>query len=992
MLHRHFVRLLVVLAASVMSFVLPLSNAAWGQAQTIASTSSASVVPGLVRFSGTIKDAQGKALSGTAGLTFALYKDQEGGAALWQETQNVTLDANGRYTVQLGSTLPGGLPLEVFASGEARWLGVQVAGQAEQPRVLLMSVPYALKAADAETVGGLPASAFMLAVPVVASSSSTGAASGTTATNSSSGSSAPPTVGGGGTANFISLWTDNANLGNSVLFQSGSGSTAKIGINTTTPGATLDVKGGGTIRGTLNLPSQGTANATKGFNSQPITLVGSAFNSGTSKAVNQTFAWQTQPIANNTSTPSGALNLLYSSGTSALANTGLSIASNGTLTFAAGQTFPGAGTITGITPGTDLTGGGTSGNVTLNLDTTKVVTGVTAGTDLTGGGSSGNVTLSLDTTKVVTGVLAGTDLTGGGTSGTVTLGLDTTKVVTGVTAGTGLTGGGTGGVPTLSIDASKVPQLSSANTFNNSQTVNGNVTVTGSVAASIFDIGGSVFAFGNYTQENAFLGFAGTTTASGNNNTATGISSLGSLTSGSNNTAIGAFALAINSNGQANVATGQQALYSNSTGYYNTAIGTDALLSNTTSSNNTATGYQALLFSTTGFSNTTNGAQSLFNTTTGDSNTATGQMALYSNTTGRGNTANGTTALYYSVGSYNSGLGYTAGPDRLAPSLTNSTAIGAYADVSLSNAMVLGSINGVNGATASTNVGIGTTAPASTLDVESNGAGLVAPIFLLKNNAAVQSGTFGNSVDFRFALDGGSSVSNPNAYIRAAEDGNSQYGSFMSFATMADGGSGSGPLERMRVTSGGLVGINTAFPDSLLTVNGSADKPGGGSWGTYSDRRLKTVGGGFNAGLSEILKLSPVHYRYKEENALGIRDHDDHVGFVAQDVQKVIPEAVTENNKGYLLVNNDPILWAMLNAIKEQQGQIREQRKLIRTQQRQLALLSGEVKVLKAAQRTNDHGEKSLTAVRSGDKNHRSSNQAKALRTIPEPASQYGLE
>jgi hypothetical protein len=106
-----------------------------------------------------------------------------------------------------------------------------------------------------------------------------------------------------------------------------------------------------------------------------------------------------------------------------------------------------------------------------------------------------------------------------------------------------------------------------------------------------------------------------------------------------------------------------------------------------------------------------------------------------------------------------------------------------------------------------------------------------------------------------------------------------------------------------------------------------------------------------------------VHYRYKEENALGIRDHDDHVGFVAQDVQKVIPEAVTENNKGYLLVNNDPILWAMLNAIKEQQGQIREQRKLIRTQQRQLALLSGEVKVLKAAQRTNDHGEKSLATA-----------------------------
>ncbi len=55
---------------------------------------------------------------------------------------------------------------------------------------------------------------------------------------------------------------------------------------------------------------------------------------------------------------------------------------------------------------------------------------------------------------------------------------------------------------------------------------------------------------------------------------------------------------------------------------------------------------------------------------------------------------------------------------------------------------------------------------------------------------------------------------------------------------------------------------------------------------------------------------------------MGSRDRDEHVGFVAQDVQRVIPEAVTENNKGYLLVNNDPILWTMLNAIKEQQREI----------------------------------------------------------------------
>jgi len=63
--------------------------------------------------------------------------------------------------------------------------------------------------------------------------------------------------------------------------------------------------------------------------------------------------------------------LLYGSGSSAPAETGLKIASNGVISFAAGQTFPGTGAITGVTAGTDLTGGGTTGTVTLNIDTTK---------------------------------------------------------------------------------------------------------------------------------------------------------------------------------------------------------------------------------------------------------------------------------------------------------------------------------------------------------------------------------------------------------------------------------------------------------------------------------------------------------------------------------------------------------------------------------------------------------------------------------------------
>ena len=92
------------------------------------------------------------------------------------------------------------------------------------------------------------------------------------------------------------------------------------------------------------------------------------------------------------------------------------------------------------------------------------------------------------------------------------------------------------------------------------------------------------------------------------------------------------------------------------------------------------------------------------------------------------------------------------------------------------------------------------------------------------------------------------------------------------------------------------------------------------------------------------MKIHPVHYRYKADNAIGIRDTDEHIGVVAQDVQKVIPEAVTENSKGYLLVNNDPIIWAMLNAIKEQQREIKQQQNLLRAQSAAMRSLKAEVR------------------------------------------------
>jgi hypothetical protein len=128
----------------------------------------------------------------------------------------------------------------------------------------------------------------------------------------------------------------------------------------------------------------------------------------------------------------------------------------------------------------------------------------------------------------------------------------------------------------------------------------------------------------------------------------------------------------------------------------------------------------------------------------------------------------------------------------------------------------------------------------------------------------------------------------------------------------------------MTINSAGNVGIATGAPTATLSVNGTANKPGGGSWDIFSDERLKNIKGSFTSGLKAVMQLQPLRYEYKQNNALGIKSEGEHIGFGAQAVQKIIPEAVTATENGYLQVNNDPILWTMLNAIKEQQKEIEQ--------------------------------------------------------------------
>jgi hypothetical protein len=1011
-------------------FVLSLA------AQTASSGSASSQVPPLIPFSSIASDEGGGSLSGVVNITFSLYAGQHGGAPLWAETQNnVQLDATGHYSVQLGITQPKGVPTTLFTTGEARWLGVRIAEQVEQPRVLLLSVPYALKAGDAATIGGLPPSAFVLAAPPSGVNPAPGAEPGT-------GQGAPLPSGdvtGTGTVNYLPLWDSTSDITSSVVFQKGTGNTAKIGINTITPATTLDVKGAGTIRGTLSLPATGAATATGGKISQPLNLAASAFNSTSSTAVNQTFQWQSEPAGNNTSAPSGTLNLLFGEGATKPSETGLNIASNGQITFATGQTFPGtgSGTITGVN--------------------------TAAGSGLTGGGSSGTLNLALTNTCAANQVLQW--------SGSAWACATVSGTVTSVATGLGLKGGPIKTTGTLTIDPAVVPQLGAANTFNANQTVFGTFTanaggtailgtstsstspaiqgegngigvlgVADSPSGSTVGVLGQVQSPSGYGVEGLSPGIAiigqssaasggagvdGTITSPtgygvyGSNSAASGTaagvhgttaSSTGNGVEGSspyigvygtgifgvkgassntgvwgtgNAGVIGTSSSTVNGGGvvgQATAITGNapgvfgwtnspsgygvqgavQASSGGTAGFFQVSTASATILQG---SNNGTTEFtvdsagdvtaagavsggsfqiagQLFAFgssvnsnaflgfagnpTTTGSGDTAVGAYALFSNTTGGTNTASGNLALSYNTTGNGNTATGYSAAIPFDGSNVTGSNNTAvGSFTILSTgtLSYATAIGAGAMVTESNALVLGSYAGSPACgmlgCPNINVGIGTSAPGHLLDV----AGFVAFDSTGQNN--------GNGIDLTFGVDAGEGISSS----RTA--GPNQYG--LDLYTDYD--------RRISIEQHGNVGIGTTSPDNLLTVNGSADKPGGGSWGTYSDGRLKTVNGGFTPGLSQVMKIHPVHYRYKPDNAMGIRDTDEHIGVVAQDVQKVIPEAVTENSKGYLLVNNDPIIWTMLNAIKEQQREIRALRSELRTTRQTLEKVKAQVAV-----------------------------------------------
>jgi|GEM_PF-713614 len=396
------------------------------------------------------------------------------------------------------------------------------------------------------------------------------------------------------------------------------------------------------------------------------------------------------------------------------------------------------------------------------------------------------------------------------------------------------------------------------------------------------------------TTDNVDLVFRRFNTISGrigNSNTFLGRLS-GSVSTGTNNTYIGTEAGRDNVSGQQNVYIGRRAGTLGATGSDNIFIGNGAGILNE-ASQNCFTGSFSGNGTTTGANNSFYGYFSGNTTGTGSQNAFFGASAGTANTTGIGNTLVGTNS---NVASNN---------------LTNATAIGFNATVGASNSMVLGSINGVNSATSSVNVGIGTTTPARTLHVSTGASGGTPNAnsdFVLESNGAVYQHFLAPSANESGILFGTelSSIRGGVLYNNATDN-----------LLFRSGGN----TTRMTVTAAGNVGIGTSAPGGQfeLALN-EGRKPTSNTWTIPSDARLKNVNGFYEKGLAEIAQLKPIRYNYKNTDKKIFDEkvlNKEAYGFLAQEVQTIFPEAVGTDPDGYLNFDLHPILIASVNALKE---------------------------------------------------------------------------
>jgi hypothetical protein len=179
-------------------------------------------VPAKISLDGVLIGTDGAPRTGNVLLVVSLYAAQADTASLWSEQQLITLDSAGRYSIVAGATLADGIPAEVFTSGAARWVAVGVHGEPELPKAMLVSIPYAMKAREADNLAGKPATDYVLSETltetvrtVIREEGESGGGPGTLATT-----------------NFVPKWDSDLAFTESSITETGTALDPRVGIGT----------------------------------------------------------------------------------------------------------------------------------------------------------------------------------------------------------------------------------------------------------------------------------------------------------------------------------------------------------------------------------------------------------------------------------------------------------------------------------------------------------------------------------------------------------------------------------------------------------------------------------------------------------------------------------------------------------------------------------------------------------------------------------------
>lgn len=290
-----------------------------------------------------------------------------------------------------------------------------------------------------------------------------------------------------------------------------------------------------------------------------------------------------------------------------------------------------------------------------------------------------------------------------------------------------------------------------------------------------------------------------------------------------------------------------------------------------------------------GMNNAITGAYSHANAVFGQNNTLADQGALVSEA---GSLMSGDGNILFSTNSFSWGYQTFAQGEA---SLT-----GGYQSVSFGNS---GSVSIGLGCTASTGAtqyafGTGVTTPTTATAAEIN-----------DQFAIGRFNVYATSIGHLFAIGNGTSDGSRNTALAVIGEG-----------TYTNG----------QLSLNDFNGYSSSTYNSRLHVAGNATKTTGSSWISVSDERLKSNIQVYEKGLSEILQITPKTFEFNGK--AGTQAGQSQVGIIAQEIKDILPESINTFNKKLEETdetetelydfNQDPLVYTLLNAVKELSAKI----------------------------------------------------------------------